>query len=65
MDVEKVRELLAPIAVKSDLSVQKAVDFVKANAKVPGAKKTRKTAKKTTKKAETAEESTETAEDKE
>ncbi len=32
MPVERVRELLAPIAVKSDLSVQKAVEFVKAHA---------------------------------
>ena len=65
LPVEKVRELLAPVAIKSDLAVQKAVEFVKANAKAPAAKKTRKSpAKKTTKK-EAAEKATETAEDKE
>lgn len=48
MPLEQVRQLLAPVAVKSDLGVQKAVEFVKENAKVTGAKKTKSTAKKST-----------------
>lgn len=72
MPLEQVKTLLAPVAIKADLSVQKAVEFVKENAKVAGAKKTRKTASKKTSKKESAEEAseaeenaTEKAEDKE
>lgn len=71
MPLEQVRQLLAPVAVKSDLGVQKAVEFVKANAKTTGAKKATKstakkttTAKKATTKKETAEKTTEKTEKK-
>lgn len=55
MPLEKVKELLMPVAVKSDLLVQKASEFVKANAKAVKPKKARKTTKKAAKK-DTAEE---------
>lgn len=50
MPLEKVKELLMPVAVKSDLLVQKASEFVKANAKAVKPKKARKTTKKAAKK---------------
>ena len=69
MPVEKIKTLITLSGIKSDIMVQKAIDFVVANAKAP--KKPRKTASR--KKKETsdgeaaaeAENTTEKAEDKE
>ncbi|MEA4921310.1 MAG: trigger factor [Clostridiaceae bacterium] len=59
MPLEQVKTLLAPVAVKADLAVQKAVEFVKENAKVAVAKKTKKTASKKASKKVSADEASE------
>ena len=59
MDVEKVKELLPAAEIEKDLAVQKAIDFIKANAVITEAAKEEKKApaKKTTaKKTEKTEE---------
>ena len=72
MEVEQVKAAISEKDVAHDLSLNKAIDIVKASAKIedvaekkPAAKKTaakKTTAKKTTKKAETEEKAEETAE---
>ncbi len=65
MEVEAVKAQINAADLKMDLAVSKAVEVVKAGAKVAKAKKARKPAAKKTKKAEAEEVSTEKAEDNE
>ena len=65
MEVEAVKAQINAADLKMDLAVSKAVEVVKAEAKVAKAKKARKPAAKKTKKAEAEEVSTEKAEDNE